>query len=167
MATTKKNSTKKQTAEKTVEKKSKEKTTKVTKATDKKTKETPKKVEKKAAQSTKTETAPNKTQATTLPAKRRIVVGYNQLSPELIEMLNEKYPLGWRNSIMKVDKGAGNFFHAVMLDTEDVSYLIKVEVKIDSEITDDVEKDLFGGMASDDDFVGEDEAEDDFDKDDD
>ncbi|MDR3227524.1 MAG: hypothetical protein LBT56_07635 [Prevotellaceae bacterium] len=96
------------------------------------------------------------------PAKRRIVVNYNQLAPELIELLNEQYPLGWRNFIIKVEKGNGDFFHAITLDTEDVSYLIKVPVKIDNEITDDVEKDLFG-LIPDDEFMVDDEQDDEYD----
>lgn len=98
------------------------------------------------------------------PVKRRIVVNYNQLAPELIELLNEQYPLGWRNFIIKVEKGNGDFFHAIMLDTEDVSYLIKVKVKVDSDFTDEVEKDLFGTMPDEDEFMVEEEQEEEYDK---
>ena len=101
------------------------------------------------------------------PTKRRIVVSYNQLTMELIEQLNEKYPLGWRNFIIKVEKGNGDFFHAIMLDTEDVSYLIKVEVKVDSDFNDEVEKDFLGVMPDDDEFVVEDEQEEEYDETDD
>ncbi|MDR1554338.1 MAG: hypothetical protein LBS69_12895 [Prevotellaceae bacterium] len=96
------------------------------------------------------------------PAKRRLVVNYNQLAPKLIELLNEKYPSGWRDYILKVEKGNGDFFHAIMLDTDDVSYLIKVSVKVDNDITDDIEKDLFG-MSHDDDFIVDDEQDEDYD----
>jgi hypothetical protein len=97
------------------------------------------------------------------PAKRRIVANYNDLAPELIDLLNEQYPLGWRNFIIKVEKGNGDFFHAIMLDTEDVSYLIKVKVKVDSEFNDEVEKDLFGNIP-DEDFMVEEEQEEEYDK---
>jgi hypothetical protein len=100
------------------------------------------------------------------PVKRRIVVNYNQLAPELIELLNEKYPSGWRDYILKVEKGNGDFFHAIMLDTEDISYLIKVSVKVDSDITDDIEKDLFG-LGHDDDFMVDDEQDEEYDNKDD
>jgi hypothetical protein len=109
-----------------------------------------------------TENKPVKTSTSQPSARRRIVVNYNQLAPELIELLNEKYPLGWRDYILKVEKGNGEFFHAIMLDTADVSYLIKVEVKVDNEITDEVEKDLFG-LAHDDDFMIDDEQEEEYD----
>jgi len=107
--------------------------------------------------------APAKT-AENKPAKRRIVVSYNQLTPELIEQLNEKYPLGWRNFIIKVEKGNGDFFYAIMLDTEEVSYLIKVEVKVDSDFNDDVEKDILGVMPDEDEFMVEDEQEEEYDE---
>ncbi|MDR1348853.1 MAG: hypothetical protein LBJ63_10620 [Prevotellaceae bacterium] len=113
-----------------------------------------------------TENQPVKASTNQQPVRRRIVVNYNQLAPELVELLNEKYPSGWRDYILKVEKGNGDFFHAIMLDTDDVSYLIKVEVKVDNEITDDVEKDLFG-MSHDDDFMMDDEQEEEYeDKDD-
>jgi hypothetical protein len=108
------------------------------------------------------ESQPVKASTNQQSVRRRIVVNYNQLAPELIELLNEKYPSGWRDYILKVEKGNGDFFHAIMLDTDDVSYLIKVEVKVDNEITDEVEKDLFG-LSHDDDFMMDDEQEEEYD----
>lgn len=94
-------------------------------------------------------------------ARRRIVTNYSNLSSELLEKLNEKYPLGWLNYIIKIDKGNGETFHAVMLDTEDTSYLIKVPVKVDLEITDEVEKDIFGSeiVGGDEDFPVDDDED--------
>ncbi|MDR3287503.1 MAG: hypothetical protein LBT27_08675 [Prevotellaceae bacterium] len=154
--------TKKTAAKKATEKKIvKKTTTTVKKEISEKTTKT---VDKKNA-ATETPQQPAKTSGNA-PVKRRIVVNYNQLAPELIELLNEQYPLGWRNFIIKVEKGNGDFFHAITLDTEDVSYLIKVPVKIDSEITDDVEKDLFG-LIPDDEFMVDDEQEEEYDEKDD
>ena len=158
MATTNKKLTKTQAKNDT--KKSSAKTTAAKTKSVKK--EIAKPISETEASVTPVKTAENK------PAKRRIVVNYNQLEPRLIELLNEKYPLGWRNFIIKVEKGNGDFFHAIMLDTEDVSYLIKVQVKVDSDFTDEVEKDLFGGvMPNDDEFMVEEEQEDEYDEKDD
>ncbi|MDR1055005.1 MAG: hypothetical protein LBL90_04100 [Prevotellaceae bacterium] len=76
--------------------------------------------------------------------KRRLVVSYKNLSPELIELVREKYPRGYADDVFKVDKGNGDFFHAITLDTADATYLIKVDVKVDTEI-EEVERQLFGG----------------------
>ncbi|MDR0421044.1 MAG: hypothetical protein LBH30_06330 [Prevotellaceae bacterium] len=159
MATTNKKQTK---TTKTKEKKSAKKTATASKPI----KQTKQKADKKVIEE-KTDIAENKpvnTSSNQPSAKRRIVVNYSQLAPELIELLNEKYPLGWRDYILKVEKGNGDFFHAIMLDTQDVSYLIKVTVKVDSEITDDVEKDIFG-MTHDEEFLVDDEQEEEYDKD--
>jgi hypothetical protein len=157
MATINKKQTK---TNKTTERKSAKKTVAPSKPIKKMTEKADKKVVKKKTNITENQQV--KASTNQLPARRRLVVNYNQLAPELIELLNEKYPLGWRDYILKVEKGNGEFFHAIMLDTADVSYLIKVEVKVDSEITDEVEKDLFG-LAHDDNFMMDDEQEEEYD----
>lgn len=85
------------------------------------------------------------------PNKRRAVVSYANLSPELLNILKEKYPRGYvdyMDEIMKISKPDGTFFHAIKIETEDAIYLVKVDVKIDDYA--EVEKDIFGdGAASD------------------
>lgn len=77
--------------------------------------------------------------------KKRVVVSYNNLTPELLELFKKKYPAGYQNYVIKVTKPNNDFFFAVTLDTEDTSYLVKVNVKIDTKIKDeDDEKDFFG-----------------------
>ena len=94
----------------------------------------------------------NTTKKNTAP-KKRLVVSYKNLKPEILELVKEKYPKGYSDYVIKVDKGNGEFFYAITLDTDDTSYLIKVDVKIDTS-TDDVEKDLFDVDNSDgDDFA--------------
>lgn len=76
--------------------------------------------------------------------KRRLVVDYKNISPELVALLKLRYPHGYNNHVMKVSKPNGDFFHAITLDTPDASYLVKVPVKIDTKIKDeDDEKALF------------------------
>ena len=77
--------------------------------------------------------------------KKRLVVNYNNLSPELLELVKKKFPTGYLNHVIKVTKPNNDFFYAITLDTDEASYLIKVNVKIDTKAKDDEEeKDFFG-----------------------
>ncbi|MGL4364481.1 MAG: hypothetical protein ACRCSB_04685 [Bacteroidales bacterium] len=68
---------------------------------------------------------------------RRLVVSYKNLSPELLDLLKQKYPHGWNDAVMKVNKNDNDFFYAVMQETIHTCYLIKVDVKIDSSVKED------------------------------
>jgi len=86
--------------------------------------------------------------------KKKLVISYKNLSPEVLALVKLKYPYGYQNSVIKVTKPNGDFFHAITLDTEDASYLIKVNVKIDTKPKDeDDEK----GFFSDSDAIGTDD----------
>lgn len=79
-----------------------------------------------------------------MPApKKKIIVNYASLTPELIEAVRLKYPLGWINHTIKVPTAGDGFFFAITLDTEDTSYLIKVPVKIDVK-SEKEDEDFFG-----------------------
>jgi hypothetical protein len=81
--------------------------------------------------------------------KKRVVTSYKNLSPEILEEVKKKYPNGWNDFVIKVEKPGGDFFYAITLDTSEVSYLIKVDVKIDNRIKgEDEDKDIFGGDDS-------------------
>jgi hypothetical protein len=70
--------------------------------------------------------------------KKRLIVSYNNLSPELQEELRKQYPLGFTDSMQRYDKKEpGDFFYAVTLDTPDITYLVKIDVKIDDDPEDD------------------------------
>jgi hypothetical protein len=81
--------------------------------------------------------------------KRRAVVSYANLSPELLSIIKEKYPRGYvdyMDEIMKISKSDGTFFHAIKIETHDSIYLVKIDVKIDDYA--EVEKDIFGDGTS-------------------
>jgi len=81
--------------------------------------------------------------------KRRAVISYANLSPELLGIIKELYPRGYADymdEIMKISKPDGTFFHAIKIETPDAIYLVKVDVKIDDYA--EVEKDIFGDSAS-------------------
>lgn len=75
--------------------------------------------------------------------KKRVVISYENLSPELIEALKERYPFGFTDNMIRVDRPNGEFFYGVVLETEDSSYLVKISVKIDDKAKEEIEKDLF------------------------
>lgn len=96
-------------------------------------------------------------------SKKRVVVSYKNLSPELQEEIKKQYPNGYTDSMLRVDKGPGNFFYAIMLETEEVSYLVKVDVKVDNQVEDEDDKDYYSDeiKETDDDQIIAEEMEDD------
>ena len=95
-------------------------------------------------------------------AKRRAVVSYANLSPELLAAFKEKYPKGYADymeEVFKVEKPDGTFFYAISLEVPDAIYLVKVDVKIDD--YEDIEKGLFGGGSDDEDRESEEFPDDD------
>ena len=84
--------------------------------------------------------------------KKRIIISYDNLSQDLKDAFDRKYPHGYadyRGDLMKVDKPNGTCFYAVPFKpeadedevVEDVLYLVKIVVNTDN--VDAVEKDLF------------------------
>ncbi len=81
------------------------------------------------------------TTATT--TKKRIVISYHNLSAELQDELKKAYPLGFTDHMIRIDKGPGDFFYAVVLETEDTKYLVKVDVKIDDRVEEEEDKEYY------------------------
>ncbi|HON55185.1 MAG TPA: hypothetical protein PLG03_06520 [Bacteroidales bacterium] len=95
-------------------------------------------------------------------AKRRAVISYANMSPELMAAFKEKYPRGYTDymgEIFKVDKPDGTFFYAISLEVPDAIYLVKIDVKIDD--YEDAEQGLFGSGYSEDEVAEPDEFPDD------
>ncbi len=92
--------------------------------------------------------------------KKRLVVSYSNLSTELQQALKKKYPYGYADYVMKVNTSNNNYFYAVTLDTDDASYLVKVNVKIDANV-DDLEDKDYGNDTDEGDSFGD--GEEDFD----
>ena len=89
-------------------------------------------------------------------AKKRIVTSFHNLTPELQEAVKAFYPFGYTDAMMRIDKPNGDFFYAVPFETEEVAYLVKIDVKIDDKAHEEDEKDYY-----DDDLKGADELQDD------
>jgi hypothetical protein len=79
--------------------------------------------------------------------KKRLVVSYKNCSDEVLEAIKKKYPMGYTDFVMKVQKPSGDFFYAITIDTADASYLVKVDVKIDNLTEEEFEKE-FGEEGS-------------------
>ncbi len=88
-------------------------------------------------------------------SKKRVVISYHNLSPELQAELKKKYPYGFTESMIRIEKGPGDFFYAVVLETEDTNYLVKIDVKIDGGQEEEEDKEYY-----DDDIKGADDLTD-------
>ena len=64
--------------------------------------------------------------------------------------------------MLRIDKGPGDFFYVIMLETEDVSYLVKVDVKVDDQLDEEEDKDYYNDdiKDTDDDQIIAEELED-------
>ncbi|MCI1779723.1 MAG: hypothetical protein LKI53_07190 [Bacteroidales bacterium] len=84
-----------------------------------------------------------------LQKKRRLVVSYANMSPELSVAFKEKYPKGYSDylgDIIKIEKPDHSFFYAVSIEIPDAVYLVKIDVTIDD--YEDAENGLFGDGES-------------------
>ena len=87
--------------------------------------------------------------------KKRHIVSYENMSPELAEAFAEKYPKGFSDylpDLTKYTKPDGTPFYAVLVEIPDAIYLVKIKVKIDD--TDDIERWLEGEEDDNNDAVG-------------
>mgnify|MGYP003311500957 FL=1 len=84
--------------------------------------------------------------------KKRLVVSLKNMTPELQEEVKAAYPTGFADFMMRIPKPNGEFFFAVPFETEDISYLVKIDVKIDDASHEEEDKDYY-----DDDLKGADE----------
>lgn len=87
--------------------------------------------------------------------KKRLVTSYNNLTTEQQEAVKTLYPRGFAEVMTRIDKPNGDFFYVVPYETDEVSYLVKIDVKIDDS-SDDVDDDFYG----DDELKGADEIQD-------
>lgn len=100
-------------------------------------------------------------------SKKRVVVSIENLSEELKEELKARYPLGFNDHLIRINKPSGDFFHAVVLEMTDVTYLVKVKVRVDKNPNEELDKDYFDGQSKDDEMKDADEIPDTADENDD
>jgi hypothetical protein len=64
--------------------------------------------------------------------KVRKVIKYADLPEDAAKALTHKYPGGWRDFVRKITTPNGETFYAIDIDSESGSYLVKMNVKVDS-----------------------------------
>lgn len=98
---------------------------------------------------------------TTKVVKRRSVVSFANLPEELQEEVKKLYPYGYNEAMMRIEKPNGDFFYAVPFETDEVSYLVKVAVKIDDHVDEEEDKDYYSDdLKGADEFADNEEDED-------
>ena len=92
--------------------------------------------------------------------KKHIATSFHNLSPELQEAVKAKYPLRFTDAMIRVDKPNGDFFYAVPYDTDEIAYMVKIDVKVDDNSHDD-DKDYYDDeIKGADDIQGDDDSSD-------
>lgn len=77
--------------------------------------------------------------------KKKLIVSYKNLSEELLSLFKETYPEGHSDFVQKTIKPNGEPIFVVPLETEDATYMVKVEVKIDTTLAEEeLDKELYG-----------------------
>ncbi len=76
-------------------------------------------------------------------SKKKLIVSYKKLSQELLDTIAEAYPEGFEHLIKKFPKNAMEHFYAFPFETDDASYLIKVDVLIDGDSDDSDSDNVF------------------------
>ncbi len=80
--------------------------------------------------------------------KKRVIISYHNLPPEILEAFKEKYLYGYSEFITKVTKPNNDIIYCVPLETDDAIYMVKIDVKVDSKMSDeDFDKLLFTNLS--------------------
>lgn len=88
-------------------------------------------------------------------------MSFANLPEELQEEVKKLYPYGYNEAMMRIEKPNGDFFYAVPFETDEVSYLVKVAVKIDDHIEEEEDKDYYSDdLKGADEFADNEEDED-------
>lgn len=76
--------------------------------------------------------------------KKKLMISYDNLSEELKELFKETYPEGHKDHMQKIVKPDGTPIFVVPMETEDTSYMVKFEARIDSHFAEEeLDKELF------------------------
>ena len=94
-------------------------------------------------------------------AKKRLVASFNNLPLELQEAVKAAYPTGFADFMMRIPKPNGEFFFAVPFETEEISYLVKIDVKIDDASPEEEDRDYYDDDLKGADELANDDSEDD------
>ena len=77
--------------------------------------------------------------------KKKLIISYKNLPEEVRELFKEAYPDGYKEYLQKTIKPNGEPIFVVPLETDDTSYMVKFDVKIDTALVEeDLDKDVYG-----------------------
>lgn len=94
-------------------------------------------------------------------AKKRSIVSYDKLSPELRKDLLKSFPDGFGSALTTIKTPTGETLEAVIWETEEIIYLVKITKMLTNALDlDEDDDDDFGDIAKPDDFEEEEEEED-------
>ena len=83
--------------------------------------------------------------------KKKLMISYDNLSEELKELFKETYPEGHKDHMQKIVKPDGTPIFVVPMETEETSYMVKFEARIDSHFAEEeLDKELFSDDTKDD-----------------
>lgn len=86
--------------------------------------------------------------------KKRVIVDFKKLTPEVLKLLVEKYPDGYdEDQIITFRNSQGERIEAVEVSTDDTKFLVKISAKLEKTMANYEEDDF-------DDFQNEDPEED-------
>ncbi len=69
------------------------------------------------------------------PDKKRVIVDYKNVTPEILDLFTDRYPYGYEDEdIIKFKNAKGETVKAVPFETKDTKYLVKVSVEMDAKI---------------------------------
>lgn len=67
--------------------------------------------------------------------KKRVIVDYKKIAPEVKEALNDAYPYGYEDSdILKFTNLKGEKVSALSVETEEAIYLVKIHVEMSKRV---------------------------------
>ena len=81
--------------------------------------------------------------------KSRIIKKYDQLSEELLELIKQKYPEGYEDSLITFQTPKGEIEIGLPLETEEIYYLIKMPKTVVQDDDDDFDNSDSGGGTDD------------------
>ena len=93
--------------------------------------------------------------------KKRLVVSLKNMTPGLQEEVKAAYPAGFADYMMRIPKPNGEFFFAVPFETEEISYLVKIDVKIDDVSHEEEDRDYYDADLKGADELANDDSEED------
>ena len=64
--------------------------------------------------------------------KKKVIVDYRNVPEAVLQLLAEKYPYGYKKAVIKFQNAKGETVSAVPVETEEVSYLVKVSTQLKS-----------------------------------